>query len=171
MMNAAGNATPTWVAAVENAVATQLHQIPYGNLRISYSEWDDAEGRMANLALVYEVPGGSTNQINITWFEATEMFNYLSLNAQEEECTASLDDVLAMVKVAVERIPDIRSSRLCEDIDRWAAQGLRHTELFQKMTKLLQFEDLRGGTITMQEMKSGVNYILAHYRAPAGEAG
>lgn len=170
-MNAVRNATPAWVTAIEETVKPHLHQIPYGNLRTAYSEWDDAEGRVANLALVYEVPGGSTNQINITFFDASAMFNYLSLNAQEEECTAEIEDVLGMVRAAVERIPEIRNARLHEDIDRWAAQGLRQTDLFQKMTKLLQFEGLRGGTITMQEMKSGINYILANYRSPAEEAG
>jgi hypothetical protein len=32
------------------------------------------------------------------------------------------------------------------------------------MNSLLKIEDLRGGTITMHEMKAGIAHILAHYR-------
>ena len=65
------------------------------------------------------------------------------------------------------RIPTIRRNRLVEDIDRWATQGLSQRDLFQKMNQLLKIEDLRGGTITMQEMKHGIQYILEHFRIPS----
>jgi len=163
------SSVPPWVVSVREVFAAYLHQIPYGNLRSEFSSWEEEADTVANLAIVYEVPGGSTNQINITHFSVAGMFNYLGLDAHEEQCTASLDEVLGMVTMAVERIPGIRKYRLLEDIDRWAAQGLRQRELFQKMNSLLQIEDLRGGTITMQEMKAGITHILANYRGSATE--
>lgn len=167
MSTAAQPGVQAWVEAIRELCAPYQHQIPYGNLRSEYSAWEETPETVANLAIVYEVPGGSTNQINITYYESSKMFSYLGLEAQEEQCTSSLDDVLRMVATAVERIPAIRKRRLLEDIDRWAAQGLGQRDLFQKMNGLLQIEDLRGGTITMQEMKAGIAHILAHYRGNA----
>ena len=166
---AAQPGVPAWIEAIREVCAPYLHQIPYGNLRSEVSTWEQTENAVANMAIVYEVPGGSTNQINITYDGSTKLFNYLGLDAQEEQCTTALDAVLRMVTAAVERIPAIRKQRLLEDIDRWAAQGLTQRDLFQKMNSLLQIEDLRGGTITMLEMKAGIAHILAHYRTASSE--
>jgi hypothetical protein len=165
MTRQTNEAPALWTAAVHKAIEQHLHQIPYGNLRAELTHWDEADGNVANLAIVYEVPGGSTNQINITFFESSGTFMYLGLDSHEERCTTSLDEVIRMVVEAVARIPTIRHSRLIEDIDRWASQGLSQRDLFQKMNKLLQIDDLRGGTITMHEMKHGITHILAHHRA------
>lgn len=156
-----------WVTAVEAVLKPHLHQIPYGNVRSEQSQWNDGDGAVINLAIVYEVPGGSTNQINITYYERARQFSYLKLDSHDECYTASLDEVLRMVRDAIERIPAIRKARLLEDIDRWAEMGLAQKDLFQKMNGLLQIDDLRGGTITMQEMKFGISHILAKYRAAA----
>ena len=153
-----------WVKAVREVLRPHLHQIPYGNLRAEYTSWMEEDGLISNLAVVYEVPGGSTNQINITFHEATALYAFIDLETHAERETTELDEVLAYVRDAVDRIPTIRRTRLQEDIDRWAEQGLSQKDLFQKMTKLLQIEDLRGGTITMQEMKAGIAHILEHYR-------
>lgn len=153
-----------WTDRVHAIMAPHLHQVSYGNLRSEYTSWDEEDGTVANLAIVYEVPGGSTNQINVTHFDGRSMFVYLALDSHEERCTPSLDEVLAMVEEAVTRIPAIRHQRLLDDIDRWAASGMGQRDLFQKMNQLLQIEDLRGGTITMVEMKQGIAHILANYR-------
>ena len=160
------NETATdWTAAIQDVMAPHLHQIPYGNLRSEFTKLDEEQESVENLAIVYEVPGGSTNQINITYFTATGSFMYLGLDSHEERCTSSLEEVSRMVKDAIGRIPTIRQQRLLEDIDRWAAQGMTQRDLFQKMNKLLQIEDLRGGTITMHEMKYGISHILANHRS------
>lgn len=154
-----------WTSKVHEVMTPHLHQVSYGNLRSEFTSWDEESGAVANLAIVYEVPGGSTNQINITYFESTDLFMYLALDTHEEVCTAFFEEVLQMVEEAVARIPAIRRQRLTDDIDRWAAAGLAQRDLFQKVSQLLQIEDLRGGTITMHEMKHGIAHILAHYRA------
>jgi hypothetical protein len=159
---------PSWVKSIRAVCLSYHHQIPYGNLRSEFSSWEEGADTVANLAIVYEVPGGSTNQINITYHEVAQQFSYLGLDAHEEKVTSSLDEVRQMVTEAVERIPAIRKRRLLEDIDRWAAQGLSQRDLFQKMNGLLKIEDLRGGTITMQEMKAGIAHILEHYRETVG---
>lgn len=153
-----------WVAAVQRVMQPHLHQVPYGNLRTESSRWQEADGPVVNLAIVYELPGGSTNQVNITYSESARLFTFLALDTHEERQTALESDVLDMVREAVERIPAARRQRLVEDIDRWAVQGLPTKDLFQKINKLLQIEDLRGGTITPQEMKEGIAHILAHHQ-------
>ena len=165
MIREATDLSADWTHAVQDIIAPHLHQISYGNLRSEFTRWDEENGSVANLAIVYEVPGGSTNQINITFFEPVGMFNYLALDSHAEQCTSSIEEILRMVEDAVQRIPAIRHQRLLEDIDRWAAMGLSQRDLFQKMNQLLQIEDLRGGTITMHEMKHGIAHILAKYRA------
>lgn len=153
-----------WKVAIEEMIAPYLHQIPYGNLRSEFKTWEEINGPVSNLAIVYEMPGGSTNQINISYFAAQEMFTYLSLDAHEEKCTTSREEVLRMVKDAVARIPAIRRKRLTDDIDRWAGQGLTQSDLFQQLNKMLQIEDLRGGVLTIAEMRVGIAYIMAHFR-------
>ena len=150
---------------IEEILRPHLHQIPYGNVRSHYTCWADECGSTANLAIVYEVPGGSTNQINIIYHETTATFDYLALDSSEECVTTSPEEVYRFVRDAVERIPDIRRQRLEEDICRWAAQGMTQKELFQRITMLLQIEDLKGGTVTLQEMKKGIKYILEIVRS------
>jgi hypothetical protein len=146
-----------WAAAIHEALAPYLHEIPYGNLRVDLSPWQADE----LLAIVYEVPGGSTNQITITHRKASQTFIYLSLDAQQEQATESLDEVLEMLAQAVARIPELRRQRLREEIDRWKAAGMSRPELFQQLNQLLHMHDLRGGSITEEELKGGIAYILA----------
>ena len=168
MINPAQEPVAEWVVAVEAIIAPEVHQLAYGNLRTALTQWDDGAGNIINLAIVYEVPGGSTNQINISFIESTCAFSYLALDSQEERHTSSLDEVLQMTEQAVIAIPGDRRRRLTEEIDRWAEQGMRQADLFQNMTKLLQMEGLCGGAITYQEMKAGIAYILAHHRSSGG---
>jgi len=165
MTSEAQNLTTNWMDAVHAVIAPYSQQVvPYGNLRAESTTWDDDSGRVTNVAIVYEVPGGSTNQINITYMESTATFAYLALDTHNEQLTAALSEVLHMVEEAIVRIPEIRRNRLREDIDRWAQQGLGQQELFHEIKKLLQIEDLRGGTITPQEMRESIAYIMANYR-------
>jgi hypothetical protein len=164
MTNQLSEHNEEWVAAVQHAIATHLHQIPYGNLRTDCTTWDGPDGLVTNLAIVYEVPGGSTNQLNISYCSSTGMYSYIKLDSHQECCSGSLDEVCEMVSQAVDLIPGIRHRRLAEDIDRWAASGMGQRELFQHLTTLLAMDDLRGGAITMAEMKDGITYILRKYR-------
>jgi hypothetical protein len=153
-----------WIDAIHAALAAHLHQVPYGNLRTESTQWTDDGRETVNLAIVYEVPGGSTNQLNVTHTAPDDTYAYIALDNHDERVTQDLNEVLAMLQEAVSRIPDIRRTRLCEAIDRWAAEGMGQRQLFQQMTTLLQMDDLRGGAITMPEMKEGIAHILAHYR-------
>jgi len=150
-----------WADKIYEAMKPYLHQIPYGNLRAEFSSWMEEHGKIENLAIVYEVPGGSTNQINVTFHESGNKYSYIDVDTHDEVFTENIDDIISFIIKLVLTIPTIRVSRLQEDIDRWYAMGMCQKDLFQKMTKLLQIEDLRGGTITMHEMKAGIAYILA----------
>lgn len=168
MTTEAQNSTTNWMDAIQAVIAPYSQQVvPYGNLRSETTSWNDESGHVTNMAIVYEVPGGSTNQINITYMESTATFAYLALDTHDEQQTTALAEVLHMVEEAVARIPEIRRNRLYEDIDRWARQGMGQQDLFSEIKKLLQIEDLRGGTITPQEMRESIAYIMANYRAAA----
>ncbi len=150
-----------WAEKINDAMKPHLHQIPYGNLRAEFSSWEEETGKIENLAIVYEVPGGSTNQINVTYHQGNNNFSYIDVDSHDEIFTNNIDDIITFISKLTLTIPAIRINRLQEDIDRWYAMGMYQKDLFQKMTKLLQIEDLRGGTITMHEMKAGIAYILA----------
>lgn len=141
-----------------------LHQVPYGNLRSQYSRWDADNGTVANLAIVYELPGGSTDQINITYHEPSGVFSYLALDSERECHTTVLDDVLRMVTGAIEAIPHRRAEQLLASIDYWAAQSMPYQEMLQQLNRLLHMEDMRGGAITPREMQIGIAHLLARYR-------
>lgn len=149
-----------WVAGVRQTLEPYLHRVRYGNLRFEHSRWESEHGALENLAIVYEVPGGSTNQLNISYDSQTRNYSFLPLGSHEEFHTETLDEVLRLVEEGVARIPDIRHQSLTGDIDRWASQGLSSGELFQHINALLKVEDLVGGAITMQEMKASIAYIL-----------
>ncbi len=158
------SAPPTgWVATITDDLASYLHDLGYGNLRFAHSTWEDGAERVANLAMVYEIPGGSTNQINVMFHEHSGIFAYLTLDTHEERQTASLDDVQAMVRESVARIPALRLQRLDEEIDRKAADGISLKALLDWLNGLLKFEDVYGGKITLTEMQHGIAHFRNHH--------
>jgi len=149
----------TWRRRVEEALAPFLSRVPYGNLRLAFSEWDTDGTSALNLAVVYEVPGGSTNQINVTLSCSTGVFSYLSPEDGAEHTTDDMEAVIAMLERVARRVPEERRRRLREDVERWFGEGRSHREMFLEINKLLQM-DFKGGSITHHELKEGINYIL-----------
>src|SRR5438874_12301766 len=81
-------------------------RVEYGNLRYQTDVWETAEGaRITNLALVYETPGGSTDQINVSFDHRTSLFSIVD---EAEQLTPSVDEVLAHVRPRVASIPEKR---------------------------------------------------------------
>jgi hypothetical protein len=149
----------TWRRRVEEALTPFLNRVPYGNLRIAFSEWDVNGAPALNLAVVYEVPGGSTNQINVTLSYSSGVFSYLSLKDGTEHSTEDVEAVVAMLEQVARGVPEERRRRLREDVERWFGEGRSHREMFVEINKLLQM-DFKGGSITHHELKEGINYIL-----------
>lgn len=77
----------------------------YGGLRMRVSQWDAGDGRPhLNIALVYETPEGSTDQINIGHCRERDVFELVDA-AHGEIITDSIDEVLEAVRRRVGEIP------------------------------------------------------------------
>src|SRR4051794_10957066 len=73
-------------------------RVEYGNLRCRISDWDCGEGeQVTNIALVYETPGGSTDQINISYHHTACHFALIDEHTGEFT-TDSIERVLDAIQ-------------------------------------------------------------------------
>lgn len=135
-------------------------RIRYGNLRSEISG-GDGNGHV-NAAIVYETPGGSTTQINITYDEDEGVFSYLSDDLDETVTSDDPYEVIEMVRRHAASIPNKRLNALYSTIDIWLSEGKSRREMFSEMNKLLQNEFL-GGQITSDELKAGIQHIVKQF--------
>jgi len=156
----------TFERALEDLVSSCRHpaekRIRYGNLRSEISP-SSGNGGITNAAVVYETPGGSTTQINITYDEANGRFSYLSDDLGETVSSEDPHEVIAMVRRHAHSIPEKRMRALFSTIDIWLSEGKTRREMFSEMNKLLQNEFL-GGRITNDELKAGIQHIVMRYK-------
>lgn len=153
--------------AVRNCCSNSERRIGHGNLRHEYSQWRRGEGP-TNVAIIYETPGGSTTQINITYDPDTRTFSYLSADLESKVECQDPAEVLQMVEEHVRAIPEKRQRQLQQQIDLWVQQGMSRSELFAQLNKLLQTEFL-GGRINTGELQQGIRYAIQHYSRPESD--
>ena len=134
--------------------------ITYGNLRWETQSWGEGEVSTYIFSLVYETPGGSTNQISIYYRPALGRFEALGEEEKNDLRTESVEEVLNWLEERVRRIPQVRLAKLKSNIDEWFASGRTRMEMLQEMNKLLQM-DFKGGSITHTELKEGIQYIVS----------
>jgi hypothetical protein len=139
-------------------------RIRFGNLR---SEISRDNGDVANAAVVYETPGGSTTQINIVYDPEEQTFSYLSEDLDDTVISEDPHEVVQMVARHADSIPDKRMNALKKTIDIWLQEGKSRSEMFSEMNKLLQNEFL-GGKITNDELKAGIQYIVQEFAGNGG---
>lgn len=137
-------------------------RIGYGNLRHEYSQWRRSAEVSTNIAIIYETPGGSTAQINITYTHHTQQFSYIDHTRDQKVTTAEPRQVLHMIEQQISRIPTKRLDQLQQQIDTWVGEGKSRSQLFAELNKLLQTEFL-GGRINATELKQSIQYSIAHY--------
>jgi hypothetical protein len=157
-----------WEQRLEALLADFRYRIAYGNLRAQRSEWAGAEP-VVNFALVYELPGGSSSQINIAYHPADNTLRVLSADTGEEQVCRDVDSALSLVRETIERIPERRLRRLRDDIERWFGEGKTSHEIFLEINRLLQ-TDFKGGTLTHPELKAGIAYVLELGKKQTAEA-
>ncbi|MCS7224643.1 MAG: hypothetical protein NZ959_08835 [Armatimonadetes bacterium] len=141
-------------------------KVIYGNLRFDVSTWDEQGHRHANIAIVYETPGSSTNQINVTVDETTK--EMIFVDGEREVRTRNLEDVLQFVEKAVKDIPNRRMARLRANVDYWMTQGKTKAEVLAELNRMLR-ADLLGGTITHTELKASIQYCLQKFNILPGD--
>src|SRR5437764_10913279 len=65
-------------ARLRELMQPYARRIEYGNLRSQPSDWETPDGhKITNFAIVYETPGGSTDQINVAYDHTTGHFTLL----------------------------------------------------------------------------------------------
>ncbi|MFW6157111.1 MAG: hypothetical protein ACOC7J_07310 [Armatimonadota bacterium] len=155
----------TFEQELEQVIQSRTHpaekRIRFGNLRSEISRGSD-NGDVANAAVVYETPGGSTTQINIVYDPEKQAFSYLSDDLDETVTSDDPHEVVRMVERHADSIPDKRLEALKNTIDIWLSEGKSRREMFSEMNKLLQNEFL-GGRITNEELKAGIQHIVREY--------
>lgn len=138
-------------------LAPYMGKVSFGNLRFQTSEWSEGDRRFVNIAIVYETPGSSTNQLNITVDESEGTMTFI--DGESERRTKDIAEVVRFVEEAVRSIPERRLERLRETVRRWAGQGRSRAEVLAELNRLLR-ADLIGGTITHHELKATIQYCL-----------
>ena len=149
---------------VASCTSVEDRRIGYGNLRCECSDWNRADERVTNIALIYETPGGSTCQINVAYDHDTDQFSFLGEDLTGLVITHEAQEVFGMVGSHVQSIPQRRLVCLRAQIDRWMAEGKTRSQLFAELNKLLQTEFL-GGRISTHELRQGITYALSRYSA------
>ncbi|MGQ9520518.1 MAG: hypothetical protein ACUVTP_10600 [Candidatus Fervidibacter sp.] len=147
-------------------LAPYMGKVSFGNLRFQTSEWAEGNRCYFNIAIVYETPGSSTNQLNITVDEIEGELVFV--DGENERRTKDLKEAIQFVEEAVRSIPERRLERLRETVRRWAGQGRSRAEVLAELNRLLR-ADLIGGTITHHELKATIQYCLQLFNVPSEE--
>ena len=150
-------------AAIRELIKPYAGKVEYGNLRCQISEWDeDGCSKITNLALVYETPGGSTDQINVSFCHERQTFVLVEDSAGEYE-TGSVPEVLERIKPRVEGIPQKRRTTLESEIRRLLESGTSPTGIFPQINRIMQSE-FKGGTITHLELRDAMMFAVQFSR-------
>jgi hypothetical protein len=115
-----------------------------------------------NIAIIYETPGGSTTQINLTLDHLTGEFTYLDEDLESQITTRDSSQVLHYVENHMRHIPGKRLVQIETTIDTWVSQGKGRSEIFAELNKLLQTEFL-GGRVNNNELKHGIQHLVREY--------
>ncbi len=142
---------------ISSVTRDRERRIAYGNLRHEYSEWDEGDDSNTNVAVIYETPGGSTVQINVTWEDRE--FSYLSADGNAKSVSPTPDEPLHMIAEEVKQIPERRMVRIYETIDAWCEDGMCNRDVLTELNKILQ-SDFLGGTMTQRELKLGIKHAM-----------
>jgi hypothetical protein len=158
-----------FAAGLRTLIAPYAGKVEYGNLRSQASDWETgAAARITNVAIVYETPGGSTDQINVSFDHSRGCFSVLDDDGAEFE-TAAPEEVLVCIRPRVLGIPAKRLTHLRDEIKRQMDSGTPPAGVVGHLNRLMNSE-LRGGTITHLEMRDAMTFAVQYARGslPAG---
>lgn len=145
--------------AIASYQSPQERRVGYGNLRHEYSTWKKEDEEITNIAVIYETPGGSTTQLNITYHHDDHTFTYLDADLGSQLTTDDPREALHAVEHHVRQIPEKRRAQLSSQVNAWMDEGKSKREVFSELNKLLQ-EQFLGGRITTGELKAGIQHAI-----------
>lgn len=150
-----------FMARLREMISPYAGKVEYGNLRSQASDWDTGEGpRLTNVAIVYETPGGSTDQINVSFDHGSSRFTVLDDDGAEYETGAPVE-VIACIRPRILGIPQKRLSHLRDEIKRQMDSGAPTAGVVGHLNRLMNSE-LRGGTITHLEMRDAMTFAVQY---------
>jgi len=145
-----------------------LGRVEFGNLRCEVCDGEEALNGVSNVAIVYETPGGSTDQINIDYDSSTGCFHLMQEDGEVVE--ADPQPILKLVAARVAAIPEKRQASLRRQVEQWLSEGHSRGQMFAQVNRLLQ-SGLRGGQITAHEMREVIKYIVDRHSQPSSQPG
>jgi hypothetical protein len=153
-----------FMAGLRELISPYAGKVEYGNLRAQTSDWDTGEGpRITNVAIVYETPGGSTDQINVSFDHGSVRFMVLDDQGAEYE-TGAPAEVILCIRPRILGIPEKRLGHLREEIKRQMDSGTLPAGVVGHLNRLMNSE-LRGGTITHLEMRDAMTFAVQYARS------
>ncbi|MFN3653650.1 MAG: hypothetical protein ACK47B_29070 [Armatimonadota bacterium] len=155
---------------LQDCIGPFAGKVEYGNLRSRIDQWDSGcDQPVTNIALVYETPGGSTDQINISYYHQTRAFTLIDEHVGEVDA-ASVDEVMARISPRVHGIPAKRRQALYDEIRRQLDSGNSTAGVVGHLNRMMQ-SSLLGGSITHHELRDGMTYAVQYMKdRPAGGA-
>jgi len=123
MTEATGASFDELVERLDELLIPFIGRVQYGNLRRKVTEWGDGDERTRNLAVIYESPGGSTNQVNIMYLPTQDAFTTVDPETGKERQTKDIAPLLELIGRHAETIPGYRAERLHQMIDEWVSDG------------------------------------------------
>jgi hypothetical protein len=154
---------------IQELIRPYAGRVEYGNLRMKVSEYECSEGTVTNIALAYETPGGSTDQINITYTKAAGTFALI--DAQHGEyITSCVEEVIESILPRIQGIPQKRLDTLYAEIGRHVDTGSNTAGLFGHLNRILQSE-FKGGTITHIELRDAMTYAVQYMKGNGSALG
>lgn len=152
---------------IQESIAPFAGRVEYGNLRSSITQWDVAEGEsVTNVALVYETPGGSTDQINISYYHKSRTFVVVDETVGEVS-TDDVEAVLARIQPRIAGIPEKRREVLRSEIRRQVDGGSSTPGLVGHLNRMMH-SGFKGGAITHLEMRDAMTFAVQYMKNRMG---
>ena len=152
----------TLCSRIQECIAPYAGRVEYGNLRSRVDDWDCGDGEpITNVALVYETPGGSTDQINITYYHHSSTFALVDEAREGEVTTLCVDTVLESIQPRISGIPLKRRQSLFDEIQRQLDSGTNTAGIVGHLNRMMNSE-FRGGTITLPEFKDAMTFAVRY---------
>lgn len=106
------------LALLEAYLQPFLGQPEYGSLRLKTTTWiTGQDDGITNVAIVYETPGGSTDQINISYEHAAAAFVVVEVDG--EHSRTDPEEVLDWLRPHVEALPRTRLANPRSRFRKW----------------------------------------------------
>lgn len=156
---------------LQETVSDFVGRVEYGNLRVEVYESEEgaAAGAVSRVALAFEMPGGSTNQFAVSYEDGA--FHMLDANAEEVLALTEPAQVAESVLAQISDIPQQRLQRLRDEIDGWIRAGHGRTGVFDELNRVLRMgHELRGGSLTVEELTAGCSYTVQRFAKQEADA-